>query len=211
MHTQSRSLSVADTAKLVRKALRAEFPGVKFSVRSNSYAGGASIDVMWTDGPRDVDVQGVVSLYRGAYFDGMTDCKHYVRSLLTTEDGAEEVRFGADYIFTTRDISRGRQALYFAELRRFVLAQTGERLPLDPQMWRSISIPADCNTGRHLSVADESFGRLASKSWDMPDVWDVMHRMADREWFGEVCPGGEGSYCPSCNRWQGEHRGAHKR
>ena len=42
-------VSVADTATLVRGALASAFPGVKFYVRSESYAGGASINV-WYDG-----------------------------------------------------------------------------------------------------------------------------------------------------------------
>jgi len=44
-------VSVAETAKLVRAALKAAFPGITFSVRSKSYSMGASISVRWTDGP----------------------------------------------------------------------------------------------------------------------------------------------------------------
>ena len=47
-----RYISLADTAKLVRAALAANFPGTKFYVRSDSYSGGASIDV-WYDGVVD--------------------------------------------------------------------------------------------------------------------------------------------------------------
>jgi len=68
-------VSVTDTAKLIRAALRREFPGIKFSVRSRSYAGGASIDVCWTDGPQKAAVEEVTGSYAGAGFDGMTDCK----------------------------------------------------------------------------------------------------------------------------------------
>ena len=35
----------AETAKLIRQSLKEAFPGVKFSVRSSTYSGGASIDV----------------------------------------------------------------------------------------------------------------------------------------------------------------------
>src|SRR5882672_5529511 len=44
-------ISVTDTAKMMRKALKEAFPGIKFSVKSDKYAGGASIDVHWIDGP----------------------------------------------------------------------------------------------------------------------------------------------------------------
>lgn len=42
-------LTVAEVAKLVRRSLNEAFPGVKFSVRSKSYSGGASIRVKWTE------------------------------------------------------------------------------------------------------------------------------------------------------------------
>ena len=53
-------LSTAETAKLVRKALKKAFPGMKFSVRSSNYANGSSIDVSWTDGPTMKAVDEVV-------------------------------------------------------------------------------------------------------------------------------------------------------
>ena len=40
-------LSTVATADAMRKALKAAFPGVKFSVRSKVYAGGSSIDVSY--------------------------------------------------------------------------------------------------------------------------------------------------------------------
>lgn len=75
--TDSYYLSCAETAKLVRAALKTGFPGVKFSVRSSSYAGGASIDVTWTDGPQEKTVKAVTDAYSGADFDGMIDLKTY--------------------------------------------------------------------------------------------------------------------------------------
>ncbi|WP_338423309.1 LPD29 domain-containing protein, partial [Xylella fastidiosa] len=44
-------LTCAETAKLVRKALKESFPDIKFSVKSSNYSGGASIRVSWIDGP----------------------------------------------------------------------------------------------------------------------------------------------------------------
>ena len=40
-------LSAAETAKIIRRALTDAFPNVKFYVRSDSYSGGASIDVFY--------------------------------------------------------------------------------------------------------------------------------------------------------------------
>ena len=79
----TRYVSCADTAKLVRKALKREHPGVKFSVRAKTYAGGASINVSWDDGPRAADVDPILKRYEGGRFDGMIDMaysvSHYLR------------------------------------------------------------------------------------------------------------------------------------
>ena len=91
-------LTCAETAKLVRAALKEVFPGVKFSVKSSVYAGGASINVSYTDGPSASQVEGIAKAFQGAYFDGMTD---YKGCNYNTLDG-QEVSFGADFIFVNR-------------------------------------------------------------------------------------------------------------
>jgi len=101
LHMTRRYISVVDTAKLIRAALKENFPGVKFSVRSSQYAGGASINISWTDGPAQQDVRPITQPFAGATFDGMIDLKSYV----TGELDGEAVHFGADYVFTTRELS----------------------------------------------------------------------------------------------------------
>ena len=127
----TRYLSVAETAKLVRNALKVKFPGTKFSVRSKSYSGGASINVEWTDGPTSEAVRAVTGPFEGAGFDGMIDLKYHKTAYLLPNGtavygkstgtvgsagvvdaydnplpkGAEPVSFGADYIFTSRHYS----------------------------------------------------------------------------------------------------------
>lgn len=124
-------LTCAETAKIVRQRLREHFPGIKFSVRSDTYSGGASIRVSWTDGPASSDVERVVKVLEGSGFDGMIDLKysmdHYLLPNGTiifggttgTEGsmgshpaireplppGARRVRLGADFIFCSRSIS----------------------------------------------------------------------------------------------------------
>lgn len=113
-------LSCAETAKLVRKHLKADFPGVKFSVRSSNYAGGASIDVRWTDGPTAKQVDGVLNLYEGASFDGMIDLKSYHDSILVDEDGTPRtVHFGADFVHGQRELSEEFTAELIAEIEEF--------------------------------------------------------------------------------------------
>lgn len=62
-------LGPAQVAKLLRVHLKREFPGVKFSVRSESYSGGSSVRVEWTDGPTEAAVRAVTYHYKGKYFD----------------------------------------------------------------------------------------------------------------------------------------------
>lgn len=94
-------ISATDTAKLIRKALKESFPGQVFSVRTDSYSGGASIRVKWVDGPLPADVEAIAGTFQGGYFDGMTDCKgHHVHKM-----GDAEVSFGADFIFCNRDVT----------------------------------------------------------------------------------------------------------
>lgn len=95
-------ISVTETAKFIRQALKENFKGIKFSVRSDSYAGGASIRVSWTDGPCEPAVSSVVKQFEGASFDGMTDSKSYH----TSDLNGEKVHFGADYVFCNRKMSR---------------------------------------------------------------------------------------------------------
>ena len=73
MNTSKEYITVAETAKLIRKVLKEKFPTQKFSVRSDSYAGGASIDISWKDGPVSKDVEGVTNIFSGKRFDGMID------------------------------------------------------------------------------------------------------------------------------------------
>lgn len=94
-------IDVKDTAKMIRDALKQCFPGVKFSVKSSRYAGGASINVSWTDGPSAALVDQITGRFSGAYFDGMTDYK----GTKTHTVNGERVRFGADYVFTRREFS----------------------------------------------------------------------------------------------------------
>ena len=100
--TETRYVSCADTAKLVRKALKRDFPGVTFSVRSSTYAGGASIDVRWTDGPRAKEVDPTLKQYEGGRFDGMIDMaysvSHYLRpdgQVLIARDPGTEGQLGS--------------------------------------------------------------------------------------------------------------------
>lgn len=127
----------------VRAALAKAFPGQKFSVKSKSYAGGASIDVNYEGGPRKADVEAVVAPYCGGDFDGMIDMKYCKYSWIAADGSASRaydpgtegsmgvhgeevgdphaagcpyVRFGADFIFVER---KATEADYWAAIVAF--------------------------------------------------------------------------------------------
>lgn len=134
--TEVTSYSVAETAGLVRAALKKKFPGTKFSVRSKSYSGGASITVRYIDGPTGKAVEDVAKRYAGAGFDGMIDLKYHHNHFLLPDgtvrwarsyghsydnakhpytlddlpEGTKVVSFGADYVFVEREFSAERRA-----------------------------------------------------------------------------------------------------
>lgn len=100
------TVSVNDTAKLIRAELKKSFPRTKFSVRGHKYAGGASIDIHWDLGPTSAAVDAIVGKYRGADFDGMTDSTVFRSTDYVNTDGSfERVRYAAHFVFCHRDVS----------------------------------------------------------------------------------------------------------
>lgn len=125
-------LPAKEVAKIVRADLKRLYPGVKFSVRTDNYAGGASIDVTtphdWT-GDQIRELWKAFQPYGGAGFDGMTDSSYPKGHTLCPEHGlrlvyvgrhwgaeettaerccerAQDVYSGASYIHVQRDWRR---------------------------------------------------------------------------------------------------------
>jgi hypothetical protein len=125
-------VGTVETAKMIRKALKAKFPGTKFYVRSSIYSGGSSIDVRWENGPTANEVDRVVKPFEGSGFDGMIDMKYSKSSVMLADgtvvhgstsgtegsmgvvpsstvelpEGAKMVHFSVDYVFTHREVSK---------------------------------------------------------------------------------------------------------
>lgn len=100
----------ATAAGNLRRMLAAAWPGVKFSVRSSSYAGGCSIDVQWTDGPAPALVDEIAGRFEGGSFDGMTDSYTHRRTPWT------ELFGDADYVHTRRTLSDAGLAAVIAQV-----------------------------------------------------------------------------------------------
>lgn len=91
-------------AKAIRGELKAKFPGIKFSVRSDA-GRGSSINIGWTDGPNAEQVAAVTGKYSLGDFDGMTDSYRWDPTHVVAEDGEIMQLGGACYIFNNRRIS----------------------------------------------------------------------------------------------------------
>lgn len=141
----ARYISCADSAKLLRKALKSNFPGVRFSVKSRVYAGGASIDIHWLDGPTRKQVESVSRHFQSADFDGMIDMESgrdqwltpqgevYVaridgtegsagtiatRTFIRPHDDAERVHLGSKYVFAERECTEEMYNTVAAEVSK---------------------------------------------------------------------------------------------
>jgi len=145
---EKKYISCADTAKLVRANLKSTFTGVKFSVKSDSYSGGASIRIRWTDGPFLKEVEKVAKQYEGATFDGMIDLKEYKDSLVyfDGEDTPTVVKFGADFVFCDRDLSPAYVELLSKEAQKLLDQHTetaGQTFSLDERMLNGNALPTE--------------------------------------------------------------------
>ena len=98
----------------IRKELKRAFPGVKFSVRSECFTGGSSVDIRYTDGPDRESVEEITNKYQEGHFDGMYDIYEYHHKVWT------EIFGSAKYVMVERDISE--------ETRR----QAARELDMDP-------------------------------------------------------------------------------
>lgn len=134
--TQTQWIGTTEVAKHIRGILKKNFPGQKFSVRSQSYSGGSSINVDYTDGPSSDSVKDLIGHLHGCGFDGMIDLEYYHRHALlsdgsivmigtegTTGSGgvrnawrsempadAVEVSIGVSYLFVNRSLSEASRA-----------------------------------------------------------------------------------------------------
>ncbi|HUR86953.1 MAG TPA: LPD29 domain-containing protein [Solirubrobacteraceae bacterium] len=148
------------TAARIRKALKAQYRAVKFSVRSKTYSGGSSITVYWTDGPAERAVWAFLQKFSGADFDGMTDMKSYRgETLFANADGTFScINSGADFVFASRTISQE----WREEVAREIERVSGE--PCDLTNWGDDGGKvngAGWSTRYALTVVDDELVRYA--------------------------------------------------
>lgn len=85
----------AQVAKVIKQELKKHWPTVKFSAKSEYYAGGNSVHVSWNYGPTSRQVAQIIDKYQHGHFDGMTDMYEY---------RATTTPVSAKYVFGQRSI-----------------------------------------------------------------------------------------------------------
>lgn len=61
-------------AKNIRKELERLYPNTKFSVRSESFANGNAVRIVWAGGPSQYEINELTAKYELGGFDAMNDC-----------------------------------------------------------------------------------------------------------------------------------------
>lgn len=103
----TRSYTTAGTAQLIREALKAAFPGVKFSVTSDIYANGSSVHIRYADGPTARQVEAVTDQFESGHFNSSEDLYEYKEDTTSIDPSGQLVRtsYGAKYISAQRSYS----------------------------------------------------------------------------------------------------------
>ncbi|TDN39820.1 hypothetical protein E4631_23420 [Hymenobacter sp. UV11] len=102
-----RSYTLTGTAQLIREALKIAFPGVKFSVTSDSFANGNAVDIRYTDGPSRKQVEQVYAPFISGHYNSSEDMYEYHREPTTIDSTGKLFRmsYGAKYIHEHRSYS----------------------------------------------------------------------------------------------------------
>lgn len=130
----TRYLSATDTAKHVRAALRTEFPGTRFSVRSDN---GNALRISWTDGPPTKTVDPIVNRFKGSDWSGYTESTT-PRAPIVIDD--QPVRPLVEFVTTHRTLSDAYRARLEAKATEIL------GMPVDPNRRYPNNYPTEFGT-----------------------------------------------------------------
>jgi hypothetical protein len=112
----------------IRRELDHAFPGIKFAVRSRSYAGGDSVDIRWELGPTSKQVEAITGKYQEGSFNGMIDLYEY-----DTDRSWTAKHGSAKYVFCQRAFADAQQTV---EDQLGQLYQADNTCDLQTSAWR---------------------------------------------------------------------------
>lgn len=114
-------------AKAIKTELKKAFPTIKFSVKSESFAGGNAVRISWTDGPIIDRVTDITDKYQYGHFDGMNDIYEY-------SNGRSDIP-QAKYVTTSRSMSETAKNEIADMLRKhYVCCENAEENDYIPEM-----------------------------------------------------------------------------
>ena len=137
----TRYLGAAETAKLMRAALKAAFPGAKISVRLSR---GNATYVSWTDGPTVRDVQAITHEFESQTFNSSEDMREYTNAgqLLSNPDGSVVVvKYSSGLILERRSYSPEVWAEAMARSSQIRHGRTGQpisQMDAETFAWREL-------------------------------------------------------------------------
>ena len=79
----------ANCANAIKKLLSSKYPTMKFSVKSDNFANGNSVDIHWNLGPTTDEIEKLVGQFQYGHFDGMIDLYEYSN----TRDDIPQAKF----------------------------------------------------------------------------------------------------------------------
>lgn len=126
-------------AKNIRTELKAAFPGIRFSVTSETYTGGDSVTISWELGPTTKQVEAITGKYQEGSFNGMEDIYEHDR-----ENIWPDIFGGAKYIEENRHESGALDIIAAALCDKWSLPK-----PADGKSWWTVR-RADDHSGHDI-------------------------------------------------------------
>jgi len=123
--------SIKETAAALRRALKAEFPGIKFSVRMARGTGYGWFDVDWTDGPTWKQVKPIIDTFQSYDYDHYHDVRvpREPVMLIGTDGLVVEHRYCGRGVVDQRDFSAEARAWAEANMPAEFEAMMAEKWP----------------------------------------------------------------------------------
>jgi hypothetical protein len=176
------TVDAADVAAVVRRQLKRQFPGVRFSVRTRRASMCVAVVIGWTDGPASDLIRAQFDWVEDATFDGMTDCRRrrgpvniadindpQTRAeLLELTGGVSLMRTSSHWLDTSREYSPQAWDRIIEEIRRqhgVVLDRDEYGIPLNRTGNRLLGLGATLQSGPKVLGGQDATFREVAWAW----------------------------------------------
>lgn len=159
--------TAAMAAAAIKAELQAKYPGIKFSVKSDTYSMGSSVRASWVDGPSYDEVDSLISKYQYGHFDGMQD----LYEISNSRDDIPQ----AKHVFAERSMSEETRAILEPQAAEIWADRDYRNRDILYIIFRKTSLPAGAKvTGLVRTDVDcglaEDFYRIAFEAPEQAPV-----------------------------------------